>query len=94
VRVADERKRALLRELERAVTSALSESSAVHRSLATLAREGFALRVSLDCQARADRGSEEGPASAARPEFRIDSRDLDFLRSIGIDPTRRRRGRG
>ncbi|MBP1643651.1 MAG: hypothetical protein H6Q03_2320, partial [Acidobacteria bacterium] len=27
-------------------------------------------------------------------EFRIDAADLRFLRSIGIDPTRKRRARG
>lgn len=27
------------------------------------------------------------------PEFRIDARDLEFLRSIGIDPTRRLKSR-
>lgn len=32
-------------------------------------------------------------STAAEPDFRIDGRDLAFLRSIGIDPTRRRRGR-
>lgn len=32
-------------------------------------------------------------SASAEPDFRIDGRDLAFLRSIGIDPTRRRRGR-
>ncbi len=30
---------------------------------------------------------------AREPEFRIDARDLEFLRSIGIDPTRRLKSR-
>jgi len=40
-------------------------------------------------------GAESGrPGSAAEPpSFRIDAADLAFLRSIGIDPTRKIRGR-
>ena len=34
------------------------------------------------------------PAAATPPPFRINAADLAFLRSIGIDPTRRVRGRG
>lgn len=46
--------------------------------------------------ARAD-GGETGkqaePATDEEPSFRINSKDLAFLRSVGIDPTRRRRSR-
>jgi hypothetical protein len=35
----------------------------------------------------------EPPRAPAAPPFRIDGEDLSFLRSIGIDPTRRRRRR-
>ncbi len=31
------------------------------------------------------------PTATAEPAFQIDGRDLSFLRSIGIDPTRRLR---
>lgn len=41
--------------------------------------------------ARRSAGASDG--GSAEPDFRIDGRDLAFLRSIGIDPTRRRRGR-
>ena len=38
--------------------------------------------------------TESSEASAeAEPNFRINSKDLAFLRSVGIDPTRRRRSR-
>lgn len=49
--------------------------------------------------ARADGGEQSKPAEAAEPaadeepSFRINSKDLAFLRSVGIDPTRRRRSR-
>ena len=46
--------------------------------------------------ARADSAEQEEsrePARDEEPRFRINSKDLAFLRSVGIDPTRRRRSR-
>jgi hypothetical protein len=37
--------------------------------------------------------AERRGSSGAEPPFRINGEDLAFLRSVGIDPTRRRRGR-
>lgn len=37
--------------------------------------------------------TERALEPAREPEFRIDARDLEFLRSIGIDPTRRLKSR-
>lgn len=104
------RKRTLLADVERALLEALSESPAVHRTLWKLQREGWTLRLHLDCEREAEDDSEvdstaahgiAAPTRAARqpkreqdPEFRIDATDLRFLRSIGIDPTRKRRARG
>ena len=92
------RKRTLLADVERALLDALAESSEVHRALWKLQREGWTLRLLLDCQPEA-----EGEAASSRteprpvprppgrePSFRIDAEDLRFLRDIGIDPTRRR----
>lgn len=89
------RRRSLMREVERALLDALSESQEMHRVILRLRREGLTLRVSLDC------GPEDAPEASARSSadrrsevgFRIDAEDLRFLRSIGIDPTRRRAAR-
>jgi len=88
---AEARKRTLLSELERALLEAISESPEVHRALWRLQREGYVLHLALDCE----RDGEAGGASLDEPPptFRIDARDLQFLRSIGIDPTRKRRAR-
>jgi hypothetical protein len=92
------KKRTLLADVERALLDALAESSEVHRALWKLQREGWTLRLLLDCQPdvegepAADR-PEPRPARrrpARDPSFRIDVEDLRFLREIGIDPTRRR----
>lgn len=72
---------------------AISESPEVHHALWRLQREGYVLHLALDCE-REDEGDAEGPARAEpAPQFKIDARDLKFLRSIGIDPTRKRRAR-
>jgi len=92
-------KRSLLRDVERALLDAVSESPEMHRVLLRLQRAGWTLRLSLDCQKEAQESEPAGRTSDARrprrdePRFRIDAEDLRFLRSIGIDPTRRRPAR-
>lgn len=83
----DELRRSLLRDLERALLDAIAESPEVHRTLTRMHREGFTLQVLLECQP-----AGVAPLPAGEPTFRIDSQDLAFLRSVGIDPTRKRRG--
>jgi hypothetical protein len=87
----DARKRSLLRDLEKALLDAIAESPAVHRTLWKLQRAGYTLQLTLDCEREGE--VEERPAVEPQPSFRIDSTDLAFLRSIGIDPTRKRRAR-
>lgn len=88
----------MLRDLRRALSDAISESQDVNRTLRKFREEGYALYLLVDCK----RESAEEPLAltAARfgsesgePVFQIDGRDLFFLRSIGIDPTRRLRRR-
>lgn len=98
------KKRSLLSSLERALLDALAESPEVHRSIWRLQRAGFTLQFAIECREAAADGDEPPfeavaggapeAAAAARPgTFRIDAGDLRFLRSIGIDPTRRTRAR-
>lgn len=51
----DERRLALLRELERALLEALSESADVHRSLERMHDAGYTLQLFLDCQREEER---------------------------------------
>lgn len=96
----------MLRDLSRALYEAISDSSEVGESLRRIRREGYTLHLLLDCKREDSDGSatSESPASeptigvpvgTADPEpvFRINGQDLVFLRSLGIDPTRRRRRR-
>jgi len=91
------RKRTLLSNVERALLDALAESPEVHRSIWRLQRAGFMLRLSIEChEAHAAESSDTKPEVTTAPAsaaFRIDADDLGFLRSIGIDPTRRPRPR-
>lgn len=92
------RRRALLRTLEKALYDAIAESEELHRALWEMQREGLQARLTIGCEpgATADPApSKPKPRDERRPgpSFRIDSDDLRFLRSIGIDPTRSRRSR-
>ena len=53
--------------------------------------EAGATPAQLPAHAGVEDASE--PAAEEDPSFRINSKDLAFLRSVGIDPTRRRRSR-
>ncbi|MFP3938952.1 MAG: hypothetical protein ACOC7L_00685 [Acidobacteriota bacterium] len=89
----------MLRELGRA----LAESSDVNRTLRRLHDEGYGLFMFLERREH-DADAGDAPAEAGEraslplngggePTFRINGGDLSFLRSIGIDPTRRIRRR-
>ncbi len=93
----DERRLTFMRELERALLEAISESAEVHRTLHQMHSEGYTLQLFLDCQpASSADASPEAPAARSRatePAFRINSEDLSLLRALGIDPTRKSRTR-
>lgn len=90
----DEKLNQMLRDLRRALSEAISESTEVNRTLRKIREEGYSLYLLVDCK----REANEEPVTIARgshgdPVFQIDGRDLSFLRSIGIDPTRHLRRR-
>jgi hypothetical protein len=91
----------MLRDLRRALSDAISESSEVNRTLRKIREEGYSLYLLVDCKRDANEPEEplaltappRLPSGSREPVFQIDVRDLSFLRSIGIDPTRRLRRR-
>ena len=90
----DQNLRDMLRELGHALSLAISESPDVHETLQRIRREGYSLQLLLDCKRESsdDADDEQVDAdSTANPTFQINAIDLSFLRSIGIDPTRRMR---
>jgi len=93
----------MLRDLGRALSEAISESPEVGRTLRRLRSEGYTLHLVLDCKRRGEQadavdGDEASRALAPTPAgeqaFRINGDYLSFLRSCGIDPTRRPRRSG
>lgn len=90
----------ILRDLGRALSEAIADDPEIGRALRKIRRQGYTLHLLLDCK-REMEAEDRPPVALARqrgerePAFQIDARDLSFLRSIGIDPTRRlRRRRG
>lgn len=86
------------------MVEAISDSSEINDGLRDLQQAGYSLYLVVDCKStrkpKASRAEQVKKAVAdaeARcerpPVFRIDGKDLLFLRSIGIDPTRRSRSR-
>ena len=77
----------------------MAESPEVHDRLESIRNEGYTLNLFLDCKRSSDDDdSDDDKNSSTRrplppPTFRINGRDLAFLRSMGIDPTRRTRSR-
>jgi len=87
----------LLLVLRGALARALSDSSEGGRAVREIKREGWSLYLVVDQQEDEGSGAaleltaKQPPAEA--PVFKIDGQDLNFLRSIGIDPTRSLRKR-
>ena len=93
----DAKLRRLLQDLRGAISKTLTESPDVERSMGRIREEGWSVYLVVD-RKREDETPEGIELTADRTPsgeavFRIDSQDLAFLRSIGIDPTRRLRRR-
>ena len=93
----NERLQHMLSEFRKALYEAISDSTDVHRTWRQLREEGYSLYLLVDCKKQdgeqALQTTERGklPLPPQEPVFQINGTDLSFLKSIGIDPTRRRR---
>jgi len=101
--------RAMLKELGQAINESISGSGRVHDSIQKIRDEGYNLYMVLDAKvgvnkregkSRSRRGAsasaepeEDASAAAERAAFRINLKDLRFLKALGIDPTRKVRNR-
>jgi hypothetical protein len=96
----DERIRKMLKELGEAINESISGSADVNDHIQRIRDEGYNLYVVLDATIGLDKDDDEEAAPEAgnavapkkRPrdvQFRIDVNDLSFLKSLGIDPTRK-----
>jgi hypothetical protein len=95
----DDRIKQLLQDLGTAINESISGSEDVNRHIQKIRDEGYDLYVVLDATIGLNKqdDSEDGAAVvAAAPSepprevtFRINVNDLNLLRSLGIDPTRK-----
>ena len=101
--------REMLKELGQAINESISGSGRVHDSIQRIRDEGYNLYMVLDAKVGVNRRTPRSGSrrrSAAAPEagkgvatigeqaaFRINIKDLRFLKSVGIDPTRKVRTR-
>jgi hypothetical protein len=100
--------RAMLKELGQAINESISGSGRVHDSIQKIRDEGYNLYMVLDAKvgvnkrekARSRRAAaiasaepDETASVSERAAFRINLKDLRFLKSLGIDPTRKVRTR-
>jgi hypothetical protein len=98
----------MLKELGQAINESISGSGRVHDSIRRIRNEGYNLYMVLDAKVgvnrREARKSRRGTGTlpersavresvAERASFRINVKDLRFLKSLGIDPTRKVRRR-
>ena len=95
----DAEARQALQDLERVLLDAVFDSPDAALALQQLQARGYSLYLAVDHGGETPREPKTlslpapPPGPSSRPSFRIDGRDLTFLRSIGIDPTRRARRR-
>lgn len=86
-----------MQDLRGAITEALTDSSDVTRSMDQIRDEGWSVYLVID-RKREDETPEGIELTGEdsdhyEPTFRINRTDLSFLKSVGIDPTRRVRRR-
>ena len=97
--------RQMLKELGQAINESISGSGRVHDSIQRIRDEGYNLYMVLDAKvgvnrhesrsarARSTASRVQESAVGERAAFRINVKDLRFLKSVGIDPTRKVRNR-
>lgn len=93
----DDRIKQLLQDLGTAINESISGSEDVNRHIQKIRDEGYDLYVVLDAtiglnkQDESDDATEVATPSEPPKEvtFRINVNDLNLLRSLGIDPTRK-----
>ncbi len=90
--------RRLLKDLRDSISKAFSESNEVSQALHRIRDEGWSLYLVVD--RKKENGDPQSfelssprPKQEEDPSFRINGKDLSFLKSVGIDPTRKLRRR-
>ena len=87
-----------MNDLGNSLIEALGDSAEVRENLRRIQEAGYSLYLAVECkegiedEAGTSRPVQKSsPRGPVEPVFRINTDDLSFLRSIGIDPTRSKR---
>lgn len=86
----------LLHDVTRAIADAIASSDACQEAIQRVHQEGLSLYLAIDRRPHRDAPAlmeimpQSSKAAAESPDFRLDSRDVAFLESVGIDTTRAR----
>lgn len=86
----------MLLELGKAFRRTISSSSEVSLAVRKIHQEGYTLRLVLDRKEKEDNDGQQlelAPRPTCEPSFRLDGKDVAFLKSLGIDATRPARKR-
>lgn len=89
----EEQIRKMLRDFGLALSESLSASSEMNRLVRRILDEGYSLHVVLDGEedqhvATVELNTSVSTPTMKNPPFRLDSSDVAFLKSVGIDATR------
>ncbi|MEM7518762.1 MAG: hypothetical protein AAF368_17785 [Planctomycetota bacterium] len=86
----------LLHDVTRAVADAIASSQECQEAIRRVHQEGLSLYLAIDRRPHRDAPAlmeimpQDKKDQANGPGFRLDSRDVAFLESVGIDTTRSR----
>lgn len=81
----------IMKELGRAVVMAISNSDEVNTLVRQIRQKGLHLSLALSCEEEEDSDTELQLISRQPIQdsnFRLEGRDVSFLKELGIDPTR------
>lgn len=85
----------LLHDVTQAVAEAIASSAKCQEAIRRVHQEGLSLYLAIDRRPHRDAPAlmeimPQSDKSQDQPSFRLDSRDVAFLESVGIDTTRSR----
>ncbi len=91
---ADNQARRMLQELSRALVDAVASSAEVSKAVRRIRELDFSIFLVLDPKQAGEKGAQIELKTRSRPVvqepvFVLGGEDVTFLRSVGIDPTRR-----
>ncbi len=84
--------RRMMQDLGQALVQAIASSPKVSDAVRQIREDGYSIFLVLDRKQEGERGVQieltSRRATPEEPEYRLDKRDVSFLKTMGIDATR------